>query len=337
MEYSLRIRYEEMLECLLRVLLKQGFEQQRAHLCARLFTEASRDGVYSHGLNRFPQFIRMIRDGIIEVNAEPEMVARFGSLERWDGKSGPGNLNAYRCMQRAIAISRENGIGCVALANTNHWMRGGSYGWQAAEAGVIGICWTNTLPNLPPWGASDPRVGNNPLIIAVPRTRGHVVLDMAMSQFSYGALASYRMRSESLPVEGGFDVAGRLTRDPAKIEASKRPLPIGFWKGSGMALLLDIVATLLCGGCATFQIPADPEKETRLSQVFIAINPDTVGQADGAASLTDQIVEHLQSPPHPAGGRVRYPGERVLQTREENLTRGIPVETAIWRDVQALV
>jgi 3-dehydro-L-gulonate 2-dehydrogenase len=90
--------------------------------------------VYSHGLNRFPQFIRMIRDGIIEVNAEPEMVARFGSLERWDGKNGPGNLNAYRCMETAIAIAREKGIGCVALANTNHWMRGGSYGWQAAEA-----------------------------------------------------------------------------------------------------------------------------------------------------------------------------------------------------------
>jgi 3-dehydro-L-gulonate 2-dehydrogenase len=337
MEYSLRIRYEELLECLLLVLLKQGFEQQRAHLCARLFAEASRDGVYSHGLNRFPQFIRMIRDGVIEVNAEPEMIARFGSLERWDGKSGPGNLNAHRCMERAIAISRENGIGCVALANTNHWMRGGSYGWQAAEAGVIGICWTNTLPNLPPWGASDPRVGNNPLIIAVPRTRGHVVLDMAMSQFSYGALASYRKRGESLPVEGGFDVAGRLTRDPAEIEASKRPLPIGYWKGSGMALLLDIVATLLCGGCATFQIPADTEKETRLSQVFIAVAPDTVGQADGAASLTDQIVEHLQSSPHAAGGRVRYPGERVLQTRKENLTKGIPVETAIWRDVQAFV
>jgi 3-dehydro-L-gulonate 2-dehydrogenase len=337
MKYSLRIRYEELLECLLRVLLKQGFEQQRAHLCARLFTEASRDGVYSHGLNRFPQFIRMIRDGIIEVNAEPEMVARFGSLERWDGKSGPGNLNAYRCMERAIAIAREKGIGCIALANTNHWMRGGSYGWQAAEAGVIGICWTNTLPNLPPWGASDPRLGNNPLIIAVPRPRGHVVLDMAMSQFSYGALASYRMRGESLPVEGGFDVAGRLTRDPAEIEASKRPLPIGYWKGSGMALLLDIVATLLCGGCATFQIPADTEKETRLSQVFIGIDPGTVGQAGGAASLTDQIVEHLQSPPHAAGGRVRYPGERVLQTRKENLTKGIPVETAIWRDVQALI
>ena len=84
-----------------------------------------------------------------------------------------------------MEIASVQGMGCVAIANTNHWMRGGSYGWQAADAGVIGICWTNTLANLPPWGAAEPRVGNNPLVVAVPRADGPVVLDMAMSQFSF--------------------------------------------------------------------------------------------------------------------------------------------------------
>jgi len=334
---SLRVPYDELFEALLRVLLKYGFEQQRARLCSRLFAEASRDGVYSHGLNRFPQFIRMIRSGIIVVNAEPQLVASFGSLERWEGRSGPGNLNAHRCMERAISLSREGGIGCVALANTNHWMRGGSYGWQAADAGVIGICWTNTMPNLPPWGASDPRVGNNPLIVAVPRAKGHVVLDMAMSQFSYGALASYRMRGEQLPVHGGFDVTGRLTRDPAAIEISKRPLPIGYWKGSGLALMLDMIAALLSGGSATFQIPAEPERETRLSQLFIAIAPHALGQIAGADTIADQILDYLHSPAPASGEPIRYPGERVLRTRKENLQNGVPVEPTIWREVQALI
>jgi len=239
-------------------------------------------------------------------------------------------------MEQAIYLSRKHGIGCAALANTNHWMRGGSYGWQAADAGVIGICWTNTLPNLPPWGASDPRVGNNPLIIAVPRAKGHVVLDMAMSQFSYGALASYRMRGEQLPVEGGFDTAGKLTRDPAAIELSKRPLPIGYWKGSGLALLLDMVGAMLSGGSATHQIAPDPERETKLSQVFVAIDPSSVAQVSDTANLADLIVEHLHSPPHGGGEQVRYPGERVLQTRSENLAKGVPVEPAIWGAVQAL-
>src|SRR6185312_8910096 len=136
-------------------------------------------------------------------------------------------------MERAIDLSREHGIGCVALRNTTHWMRGGTYGWQAADAGMIGICWTNTMPNLPPWGDTVPRLGNNPLIVAVPRAGGHVVLDMAMSQFSYGALAAYRKRGELLPVDGGFDTAGNLTRDPGAIDRAQPPLPIGYWKGSG--------------------------------------------------------------------------------------------------------
>ena len=136
----------------------------------------------------------MIHNGTIDVHARPELVGSCGALERWDGKLGIGNLNAYQAMDRAIELARRHGIGCVALANTNHWMRGGTYGWQAADAGLMGICWTNTLANLPPWGASDPRLGNNPFVIAVPRPEGHVVLDMAMSQFSYGRLASYQMQ-----------------------------------------------------------------------------------------------------------------------------------------------
>ena len=88
---------------------------------------------------------------------------------------------------------------------------------------MIGICWTNTSPNLPPWGTTESRLRNNPMVIAVPRRSGHLVIDMAMSQFSYSALASYRIRGEQLPVEGSFDSEGKLTRDSAAIETSKRP------------------------------------------------------------------------------------------------------------------
>ena len=149
-----RVSYQELFDGLLRALLKIGFENERARRCAQLFADTDRDGVYSHGLNRFPRFVAMIQNGVIDIHGAPELVTSCGALERWDGKIGPGNLNAHQCMQRAIELSSKHGVGCVALANTNHWMRGGSYGWQAADAGAIGICWTNTLPNLPPWGAS---------------------------------------------------------------------------------------------------------------------------------------------------------------------------------------
>ncbi len=325
-----RVSYQELFETLERALLKLGLEPERANVCARLFTETTCDGVYSHGLSRFSRFVAMVRNGSIDVRALPEMVASAGAVERWDGKFGVGNLNAWQSMERAVTLALQHGIGCVALANTNHWMRGGSYGWQAADAGMIGICWTNTLANLPPWGASDPRLGNNPLVIAVPRSGGHVVLDMAMSQFSYGALTSYQAGGRQLPVYGGYDLEGQLTRDPKAIEESGRPLPIGFWKGSGLALLLDLIAAMLSGGQATHQIPRDPEHETGLSQVFIAINLVALDQKGLAGRLADQIVERMQLPQQLSDEHVRYPGERVLQTRRENLAQGIPVDESDW-------
>jgi 3-dehydro-L-gulonate 2-dehydrogenase len=328
----LRVSYEELRETLRRALLRVGFEQGRAELCARLFADTDRDGVHTHGLKRFPRFLEMVGDGTVDVTARAGRVGGLGALERWDGRCGAGNLNAHDSMARAVELSRRHGLGCVALGNTNHWMRGGSYGWQAAEAGALAFCWTNTMPNLPPWGSARPLLGNNPLVIAAPRASGHVVLDMAMSQFSYGALAAYSERGERLPVDGGFDAGGRLTRDPRAVEESGRPLPVGYWKGSGLALLLDTAAALLSGGLATHQIPADPLKETRVSQVFVAFDLSSLGGAENAGRVADDIINNL----HTAGGDgVRYPGERTLRLRRENMERGIPVEPAVWEQTKS--
>jgi 3-dehydro-L-gulonate 2-dehydrogenase len=327
----MRVPFDELHDTLRRALVATGMEPDRASLSARLFAETSRDGVSSHGLNRFPRFMRGIARGIVDVHARAARTDAHGALERWDGHSAPGNLNAHDAMAAALDLARVHGVGCVALRNTNHWMRGGSYGWQAADEGVIGICWTNTLANLPPWGASAPLVGNNPLVVAVPRRTGHVVIDIAMSQFSVGALGAYRLRGEALPVDGGYDRDGRLTRDPAAIEASRRLLPIGFWKGSGLALVLDLVAAMLSGGLATHDISTDPEQESNLSQVFIAIDPATLAPAADLDRVADAAIVHL----HAGDENVRYPGERTLDTRARSLREGVLVDPDIWTSVKA--
>jgi 3-dehydro-L-gulonate 2-dehydrogenase len=276
----------------------------------------------------------MIRNGNVDVYAEPRRLTSFGALERWNGQKGPGNLNAQASMERAIKLSREHGVGCVALGNTNHWMRGGSYGWQAAEAGVIGICWTNTMPNLPAWGGVEPALGNNPLVIAIPRAGGHVVLDMAMSQFSYGTLESYKNQGKMLPVDGGFDAKGNLTRDPAAIEQTQRPLPIGYWKGSGLSLVLDMIAAMTSLGKATHQLSTDSLQEAGLSQVFLAINPAALGDEKRPSQIADDVIASLHyCRPVEKGAMIRYPGERVLQIRAENLRLGVPVNREVWEKI----
>jgi 3-dehydro-L-gulonate 2-dehydrogenase len=331
-----RIPFADVQQTLAAVLRQLGFAPDRAQTCARLFAETTCDGVYTHGINRFSRFVGTIGNGCVDPAGEAEATARLGALERWDGHRGPGNLNALAAMERAIALGREHGVGCVTMGNTNHWMRAGTYGWQAAEAGMIGICWTNTMPNLPPWGGAERAVGNNPLVIAVPRSRGPVVLDMAMSQFSYGTLESYKKRGELLPVDGGFDAEGNLTRDPAAIEKSWRPLPIGYWKGSGLAVVLDMVAAMMALGRATHDIAPDPLREAGVSQMFLALNPAVFGPPSQAEAIADAVVASLHnSRPAAQGGKVRYPGEQTLRIREENLRLGLPVEHAVWAEILA--
>ncbi len=354
----LRVAFSDLEAALVEVMLHLGLTEERARLCARLFAETTRDGVYTHGLNRLPSFVAAIRSGSVIPTGQPETLAQTDVFERWDGHRGPGNLNAHAAMSRAIAIARQHSLGAVALANTNHWMRGGTYGLLAAESGVFGICWTNSLANLPPWGASTPALGNNPLVLAAPNTDpitgeyAPVLLDMAMSQFSYGTLAAYTKRGDQLPVPGGYDADGSLTTDPAAIEATQRALPIGFWKGSGLSLMLDLFAAALSGGLATHQFPREYARESGISQFFLAIDSSPLAssplQAFAGQSAKTQTANAIQpiisailaslneaTPIDPAKP-VRYPGQQTLHLREENLRLGVPVDTDLWRQLVTL-
>lgn len=331
----LRVSFEEMKQEFKRVLLKKGFDEEKAEMGAQLFTETSCDGIYSHGVNRFPRVMEYIEKGYIDVNADPIAVGKMGAFERWDGKLGLGNINAKKAMDRAIELAKEYGIGCVAIQNTNHWLRGGSYGWQAADAGCIGLCWTNTQPNMPAWGASERRIGNNPLIFAIPREEGHIVADLAMAQFSYGQMEATKLRGEQLPVPGGYDAQGNITTDPAEIEKTWRVLPIGFWKGSGLSILLDLIAASLSGGNSCKGVGELGSDEYGLSQVLIAIDAHGISGKEYMDKMLGENLEYIKtSEPVTPEGKIFYPGELELLKRKENLEQGIPVHEDIWARIQ---
>ena len=236
-------------------------------------------------------------------------------------------------MARAVAIAGVEGMGCVGLRNTNHWMRAGTYGLQAADAGCIGICWTNTTALMPPWGATEPSVGNNPLSICVPYANQHILLDIAMSQYSNGKLEVLRRSGEELPIPGGYDVNGNLSTNPEDILESRRALPIGYWKGSGLALVLDLMATVVSGGDSTANISSRPQ-ETRVSQVFIAIDAASLAGARFTQDAVAQVVSDFTTATVAEGAdRVRYPGEGMLAIRRDNMENGIPVEAGLWQQV----
>lgn len=327
------IGVSEMKSAFLRILLKYGFTEERADKCAEIFTLNTLEGVYSHGINRFPRFIKNVKEGTVIPSAEPTLVSKSGGVEQWNGNLGPGPLNASFATERVMTIAAEHTIGLLAMSNTNHWMRAGAYGWQAARKGFVFICWTNTCKNMPAWGARDPRLGNNPFVIAVPYRNEAIVLDLAMSQFSYGKMELLSREGKKLPYPGGYNTMGELTDDPGEILEAWRPLPMGYWKGSGLSLLLDILAAILSGGLSTHQI-ISCESEHAVSQVYIAINLKNLSNFSTIDDSVNKIIEDLsKSIPENENTRVRYPGESVRKIREENLKNGIPVNRETWGKV----
>ncbi|HAA78279.1 TPA: 3-dehydro-L-gulonate 2-dehydrogenase [Candidatus Latescibacteria bacterium] len=333
----MRIGYDEMVRRFDEVLTETGFSEARSALLARLFADATRDGVQSHGVLRFAGFIRQMRSGGTDIQVEPELVGNLGIIEQYDGHMGVGPLNAHFCMARAIELAKENGIGCTALRNTNHWMRPGNYGLQAVEAGCIGICWTNTRQFMPLWGSMDPKLGSNPIVFCIPREEGPVLVDMALSQYSMGRLGRHRKAGERLPVPGGYDLDGNPTTDPeAMVEERVRPLPIGYWKGSGLSLALDLIAALLSGGKSAYQVEQQ-DAEISVSQVFIAFDIESVLAQQDRRAMMDDVIADLQSSQALEGHeRPRYAGEGMLEHRRRSLEEGIEVNDETWSRITDL-
>ncbi|WP_317853894.1 3-dehydro-L-gulonate 2-dehydrogenase [Chakrabartyella piscis] len=331
----MRIFYDEMKNEFKRVLISRGFSEENADAGAAVFANNSLDGIYSHGLNRFPKIVEYL--DIKKMN--PEAVATcemsMGAIEKWDGHQGFGPLNAKLAMDRACELAKEYGIGLVALGNNNHWLRGGTYGRQAADAGYIGICWSNTMPNMPAWGGTERKIGNNPIVFSVPKSDGnHVIVDCALSQFSYGKIEETKLKGQQLPVHGGYNEAGELTTDPAEIEKTWRVLPMGYWKGSGISILLDLMATTLTNAHSVQKIGTFKE-EVGLSQILIAIDVKKFHSQEQIDAITEEMIADLKSStPITEGGEIRYPGEREFATRKDNLENGIPVVLEKWEEVK---
>lgn len=335
---GVRIPYDTVKATVKKALMNGGLTEEQAETCAEIHTQSSADGVESHGLNRVPRLIVYIQKGWVHLDGKPELVGAKGAVENYDGHLGLGILNGLFCADRAVELAKEHGIGCVALKNTTHWMRGGTYAWRMAEKGFMGMTWINSESCMPLWGSDEEGVGNNPFCIGIPREDGPIVLDMAMSQYAYGKLGVYRLAGKELPYPGGFDKDGNLTSDPSAIETSRRILPMGYWKGSGMAIALDLAAALMANGKSGMEMnSAKWGSCTGCCQIYIAYDPYMFGTKEEIqAMLNKRVAAADASHPIKEGGRVYCPGERTVETRKRSMEEGIHVDEAIWEQICSL-
>ena len=334
----MRIPFDVMKSEIKKVFIKYGMSEEKADVCARIHTESSNDGIYSHGSNRVARFVDYIKKGWVNVDAEPSLEKEFGAVKVFNGNMGPGILNAMHATDCGIDMAEKYGIGMVGIKNTTHWMRGGSYGLYAAKRGFITISWTNTESCMPPWGGKECRLGNNPFVMAMPGSPEPVMLDMAMSQYAYGKLQVTRLAGKKLPFPGGFDKDGNITDEPGPIEESMRILPMGYWKGSSFAFMLDVLGAVLTDGIGAADIDTIGKGSCGgASQVFIIIDPAKVAAADEVQRTLDKAIIHIKSSaPDENSWGIFAPGDDYIRARADHEINGILVDDSVWEEILSL-
>ena len=337
---GMRVSFQELYDEIYRIFRKNGMSEEKAATCARIHTESTYDGIYSHGVNRVSRFVDYIQKGWVDIEAEPTVEKDLGAIRVINGNLGPGILNALYAADAAMEMADKYGIGMVGLKNTTHWMRGGTYGKYVAEKGYAAIMWTNTEACMPPWGAKECRLGNNPFVMACPGEKGGPVLlmDMAISQYAYGKLQVTRLAGKKLPFPGGFDKDGNVTDDPGAIEESMRIMPIGYWKGSAFAFMLDVLGSILSDGIGAADLNAATKGSCGgCSQILIVIDPKKITAEDRMDDTIRRAIEYIKgAEPAEQGGGVRAPGEGILKFHKEHDEQGIYVDDSVWEELRSL-
>jgi L-2-hydroxycarboxylate dehydrogenase (NAD+) len=251
-----------------------------------------------------------------------------------DGDNGMGHLVMSRAAETAIALARETGVSWVGVRRSNHAGPAGLYAEMPAAQGMIGIYAAVANANhMAVWGGADPLLGTNPLAIGVPSGAGPMVLDMATTVVSYGTVKNYALQGKSL--EKGWMVNTATGEDivDARRAAEGLLLPIGGYKGSGLAVMLGFLAGPL--NCAVFgrevvDFNADDTSETNTGHFIIAFD---VTRFLPLAAYTAEVDRHVgelkESRRLPGVGEIRMPGERRRACREDRMRNGVPLAPAL--------
>jgi LDH2 family malate/lactate/ureidoglycolate dehydrogenase len=326
----IRIDHTTLVQKVEEALQKAGVPLHIAHIEAEIMTESDFMGVPSHGVRMLPALIKGIREGKATANPNLRIVKEHKATCVIDGDNGPGRYVSLHAMNIAIDRAKEFGIGACLAAQVTHWGRAFAYTFRATQAGTVGICATNSIPNTVGWNSTIALLGNNPFSIGVPRPgKDPIVLDISMSQAAYGKIATYAREEKEVPLGWGLDSEGKPATNPNEILKSFRLLPFGGHKGAGLAIMMELLTGALAGAKLSHEILQMERGALNpgTTKLFIALDVRSFGSLEILGTKIEQYSRWLQETE--PGINITFPGDRSWQCRRENLQLGIPLHPDI--------
>jgi LDH2 family malate/lactate/ureidoglycolate dehydrogenase len=303
-------------------------------MIAELMVRADMQGSEGHGVFRLPQYIRRIKGGAVNVKPNIRLVREAAGMALVDGDNGMGHLVMHYATQTAIDKARTAGIAWVGVKWSNHAGPASLYASMPLEHDMIGLYFAvGNANHLPPWGGIDMLLSTNPIAIAVPAAvEAPVVLDMATTVAAYGKVKTKAQRGEMMPEGWMIDREGKPLLDPRRANEGFL-LPIGGYKGYGLALMIGLLAGTLNGaamGKDVVDFNADDTTPTNTGHAIVAIDVAAFQPVAEFKQAVDALVRDLRhSRTLPGVERIRIPGEGSHAARADRREHGIPIPAAL--------
>ena len=318
-----------------------GLPRKDAATCAELMVRADLHGADGHGIFRLPQYVRRIKGGAVNVKAKPRVAREAPGMALVDGDNGMGHVVMSFAARTAIRKAKSAGAAWVGVKNSNHAGPASLYAAMPLEHDMIGLYLAvGNANHMAPWGGIDLLLSTNPIAIAVPGTKeGPVVLDMATTVAAYGKVKTAAQRGETMPDGWMIDHFGKSLTDPRR--ASEGLLvPIGGYKGYGLALMFGLLAGTLNGaamGSETVDFNADDTSPTNTGHALVALSIARFGKVAEFKRRVDGIVRELRgSRKMPGVERILVPGEQSREKFRERSKLGVPLPEALHASLAKL-
>ena len=310
------------------ILSAAGLAPAHAAATAAGLVAANLRGVDSHGALRLVQYVASIQGGQITPGPDVRVSARRGASALVEADGGYGFAPAALAIDTAVELAREHGTGIVGVRGSHHFGMGATYALRAAAAGFIGYITTTSQPVVVPTGSAAPLVGNNPVAYAIPRRAPHppIVLDMALSEVAFGKIRLAAAEGRPIPLGWGFDAQGRPTTDATAALAAEALGPAGGHKGSGLAIIGEVLGGVLTGSPFGAASHAHLHSAGGVGHLATAIDPALWVSRSEFEDGVEELVAQLKAAPRAEGvNEILLPGEPEQRTEAARLAGGIPV------------
>lgn len=328
----MNITIEQERAIIIGILKKMNVTDDDATIVADVTIDADLKGFSSHGIGRFPQYIKGLKAGTIDPEAEITIENETVSMALLNGNHKFGHVVTYTAMEIAIEKARETGIGVVGVHDSNHFGVAGYYSDMAIMQGMIGVVLANTEPAVAPIGGKEPIIGTNPIAIGIPSNKHYVSVDMATSASARGKLLEAQRKGEMIPENVALDVDGNPTIDPE--EALKGSiLPVGAHKGYALSFMIEILAGPLVRAAFGKQVTgtANPNKICTKGDLVVALDPSKFSNPKTFKEEVDDFIAEVKG-----SGNVFIPGDMEVRNIKDRKENGIAIDENLMNQIKAI-